>query len=152
MKYIGIAALVIVALGVIYLLTMNDMGEMANTTTDEAPALGGISVTEANDLIQANAADSNFIVLDVRTQDEINSGVIAHEDANFDMLDFYHPEFKAQLAQLDKEMTYVVYCRSGNRSGQTLDMMTELGFSNVYDVEGGISAWKDAGLAVEILE
>ena len=134
-------------------MTMNDMGEMASTdviTTDSS--YGGISVTEANDLITANQDNSEFVLLDVRTQPEIDEGVFAHEDAMFDMLDFYHAEFKAQLAQLDKEKTYVVYCRSGNRSGQTLKMMNAMGFSHVYDVEGGITAWRDAGLGIEILE
>ncbi len=41
---------------------------------------------------------------------------------------------------------YVVYCRSGNRSGQTSTMMEELGFVTVHDVDGGIAAWVEAGV------
>ena len=45
-------------------------------------------------------------------------------------------------------MPYVLYCRSGNRSGQALAMMDTLGFTQVDDVEGGVVNWQTAGLAL----
>ena len=45
-------------------------------------------------------------------------------------------------------MPYLLYCRSGNRSGQALAIMEELGFLDVADIDGGIVAWDDAGLPV----
>jgi rhodanese-related sulfurtransferase len=64
------------------------------------------------------------------------------------MLDFYAPDFADRLAQLDPDVPYLIYCRSGNRSGQTLALMEDLGFTDVADVDGGILAWGDAGLPV----
>jgi rhodanese-related sulfurtransferase len=67
-------------------------------------------------------------------------------------LDFYAPDFREWLAQLDREKTYLVYCRTGHRSGETVNFMKELGFRRVYDLQGGILAWQSAGLPVKIEE
>ena len=64
------------------------------------------------------------------------------------MIDFYRADFRDALAELDPDASYVLYCRSGNRSGQALEIMRELGFSDVQDVNGGIVSWVDAGLPV----
>jgi len=87
-------------------------------------------------------APAQLVVLDVRTADEFADGHL--EDA--EMLDFYRTDFKDRLAELDKDVPYLVYCRSGNRSGQTVMLMQELGFTEVTEVDGGIVAWSDAGL------
>ena len=50
------------------------------------------------------------------------------------------------LAELDPDVPYLLYCRSGNRSGQTRALMEQLGFSDVADVDGGVIAWADSGL------
>ena len=64
------------------------------------------------------------------------------------MLDFYRDDFADQLAELDRNTPYLLYCRSGNRSGQTRALMEQLGFSDVAEIEGGIEAWYGAGLPV----
>jgi rhodanese-related sulfurtransferase len=43
---------------------------------------------------------------------------------------------------------YLLYCRSGNRSAQAREMMRGLGFAEVYEIDGGITAWTEAGLGV----
>jgi len=62
------------------------------------------------------------------------------------MIDFYEDDFADQIADLDPDVPYLVYCRSGNRSGQTAAIMEELGFADVSDVDGGIVSWFDSGL------
>lgn len=47
---------------------------------------------------------------------------------------------------LDPDDTYLLYCRSGNRSGQTAALMQQLGFENVYDMDGGVVAYGEQGL------
>ena len=79
-------------------------------------------------------------LLDVRTPDEWNEGII--EGAI--MANFYEDDFESQLAKLDKEKPVAVYCKSGGRSGQTMERMHELGFKEVYNLEGGIGAWNNA--------
>lgn len=82
--------------------------------------------------------DSNGIILDVRTEDEINEGYIA----NMKAIDFLEGQtFLEEIEKLDKSKNYYIYCRSGNRSGQACDIMEQLGFKNVYNLEGGFMNW-----------
>jgi len=99
-----------------------------------------LSVAEA-DAVLADPPD-DLVLLDVRTPEEFAEGHI--EGAV--MVDFYREDFAAQLAGLDPDVPYLVYCRSGNRSGQTLGIMEELGFSSAVDIGGGVVAWDGAGL------
>ena len=85
---------------------------------------------------------AELVILDVRTPEEFAEGHI--EGAV--MIDFYREDFADQLAGLDPDVPYLVYCRSGNRSGQTAAILEELGFSDVADVDGGINAWTGLGL------
>lgn len=82
-----------------------------------------------------------LVVLDVRTPDEFAGGRLP--DAQ--LLDFYRTDFADRLAELPKDVPYLLYCRSGNRSGQTRALMEQMGFTDVADVNGGIAAWLDAG-------
>lgn len=90
-------------------------------------------------------APDGLVLLDVRTADEYDDG---HLTGAINV-DFYADDFEAQLAQLDRSVPYILYCRSGNRSGQTAPLMRELGFQQVYEVEGGILAWADSGGSIE---
>lgn len=112
------------------------------------PALAQVSsvitAEEAAKLIEQNRNNPNFVVLDVRTADEYADGHIAGAQ----QLDFYDDQFAAQLAKLDKSKQYLLYCRSGARSGKTAELMSGLGFSQVKDIKGGITAWKEAKLPV----
>jgi len=87
-------------------------------------------------------AGESPVVLDVRTPEEYAEGHLA--DAV--LIDFYDADFAVQLDELDKDVTYVVYCRSGNRSESTIQTMRELGFTDVVEVAGGIQAWVASGL------
>ena len=106
------------------------------------PGISTVSAQEAAAIVDNPPAD--LVVLDVRTPEEFAAG---HLDGAL-LVDFYDADFADQLAALDPEIPYVVYCRSGNRSGQTLSIMQQLGFSSAVDVQGGIVAWSDAGLPV----
>ena len=83
-------------------------------------------------------------VLDVRTGEEYADGHLPGAQA----LDFYAPDFRAQLEALPRDSAYAIYCRSGNRSGQTLELMRELGFRDVVNLSGGIVAWQSDGREV----
>ncbi|WP_205720038.1 rhodanese-like domain-containing protein [Fodinibius halophilus] len=85
------------------------------------------------------------IVIDVRTQEEYDAGHIARVDYQYDYLS---GEFEAQLDSLDKDKTYYLYCRSGNRSGKSLKLMKKYGFKNVYNV-GGYQQLVDGGFESE---
>lgn len=89
--------------------------------------------------------EDGVFLLDVRTVEEYAEGHL--EGAQ--QYDYYETEsFKSMLNGLDKSKTYLIYCRSGSRSGNAMDMMKGLGFTKVYNLDGGILAWRSAGLPV----
>ena len=53
---------------------------------------------------------------------------------------------KNEFDNLDKDQTYLVYCRSDQRSGSALDIMSEINFGEVYNISDGIIAWTADGL------
>ncbi|NOY07519.1 MAG: rhodanese-like domain-containing protein [Spirochaetes bacterium] len=101
-----------------------------------------IDAETAFKLIKSNKNNSNFIILDVRTPDEYAEGHIE----NSRLIDFYSRDFKNRLGKLDKNKEYFIYCRSGSRSGRTLQIMKKLKFKRVYNLGGGIISWQSARL------
>ncbi len=99
-----------------------------------------VSPVAAADVLEDRAPE--VVLLDVRTPEEFNE---AHVPDSVN-IDFYAANFAAQLDELPKDVPYVVYCRSGNRSSSTMDIMRDLGFTEVWDVDGGIIAWSEADL------
>lgn len=103
-----------------------------------------VSVDSAYSMIQRNIDNPNFVVLDVRTPGEFDSGHIE----NAILIDFRAEDFRQNLGDLDKSKTYLVHCRSGNRSGQALKIMQEFGFQSVYHINKGLRDWQEKGLPV----
>ena len=99
---------------------------------------------EALELIQRNQGNPDFMIIDIRTPEEFNEGYIE----NAVNIDFYSDTFKEDLDKLDKNKTYLIYCRSGNRSGQAMPIMKGLGFKEVYNLSVGIKEWIAEGLPV----
>jgi rhodanese-related sulfurtransferase len=97
-----------------------------------------LSVTE----FSGKVAEAGVITLDVRTPGEFAEGHI--EGAQ--LIDFQSGNFENEISSLDKNATYAVYCRSGNRSGQAVKVMHDAGFHNVYNLNGGVIDWANAGL------
>ena len=114
---------------------------------DDAPALAAddavlVTVSPEEALAILEDPPEGLVVLDVRTAGEFERG---HLEGAV-QLDFYGDDFATQVDALDKEVPYLLYCQSGGRSGQTLTMMGELGFREVYEIDGGYGAWTAAGL------
>jgi rhodanese-related sulfurtransferase len=82
--------------------------------------------------------DENAVILDVRTQDECNEGMIP-EAINIDI--YKGQGFIYSIEELDKSKNYYVYCKSGGRSGQACSIMNQLGFENAYNLLGGMMEW-----------
>jgi rhodanese-related sulfurtransferase len=97
-----------------------------------------LSVSE----FSSKVAEAGIITLDVRTPGEFNEGHI--EGAQ--LIDFQSGNFENEIATLDKSKTYAVYCRSGSRSGQAVKVMSDAGFTSVYNLNGGVIDWASAGL------
>ncbi len=82
----------------------------------------------------------DVVILDVRTPQEVAQGAV-QAAVNINL---YDPDFDAKLEQLDKDKTYLVYCRSGRRSVTAANKMLEKGFRKVYNLVGGYNAWSAA--------
>jgi rhodanese-related sulfurtransferase len=90
------------------------------------------------------AADTSVVIVDVRTPAEFAEGHLERAV----LIDLSAAGFRDGITELDRSATYFVYCQSGNRSGQATAIMAELGFENVFDLDGGILAWQAAGAPV----
>ena len=91
------------------------------------------------DWITKLSESENAIVLDVRTLDEWEEGIIP----NAILIDIYKGQgFIDEVEALDKSKLYFVYCRSGARSGQACTVMNQLGFDKTYNLVGGFNNWE----------
>ena len=100
------------------------------------------SVSQCDSLIKANDSNPNFVIVDVRTPgswkpDHLYGSICRN---------YYDSDFEQQLEALPKHKMYLIHCQSGGRSGRAFTTMQELGFKEVYDMKGGMSAWKNASL------
>lgn len=82
-----------------------------------------------------------IVILDVRTPEEFAQGHIAGSIN----INVESPDFTSKVEQLDKSRTYAVYCRSGRRSGVATQQMESLGFTSLYNMNGGVIDWAGAG-------
>lgn len=91
-------------------------------------------------------ADSNAVILDVRTEDEWNRGIIPGA-INIDI--YKGQGFVYAVEELDKSKNYYVYCAAGARSAQACNIMNQLEIANTFNLAGGISQWDGPVVAPE---
>lgn len=108
--------------------------------TGAAAAPAPFSTVDAPTFAQAVAIPGTTL-LDVRTPAEFAEGHLAGA-VN---VDWDSGTYLEQIKAYDKTKAYALYCRSGNRSAQAMSAMKDAGFTNVYDLGGGIGAWAAAG-------
>jgi MoaE-MoaD fusion protein len=113
----------------------------ADAPSHAAPGVRALDAVAAAPLLD----DPAVVVLDIRTDAELAQARLPRAV----QLDYYAPDFAHRLAALDRDTTYLLYCRSGQRSGEARGMMARLGFRDVVDLRGGIVQWSNAGLPLE---
>jgi rhodanese-related sulfurtransferase len=105
------------------------------------PATKDVMVAQARQLIQDRGGKADFVVLDVRTPEEFANGRLPGAvNVNIQV-----PDFQRRLAALDRGKTYLVYCRTGNRSARAIQVMQRLGFQSLYHMTEGILRWEKKG-------
>jgi len=109
-------------------------------SSEEINGVKKIDSYQAHKLIEDNANKPDFVILDVRTPGEYNSGHIE----NAVNVDYKSANFKDEVNKLDKNKTYAVYCHSGRRAAASADIMEQLGFKSIYEI-GGVEQWQEAG-------
>lgn len=125
-------------------VTTKKLVEFYQTGVLKAPVFKDLAVPEANQLIQAKTGDANFVILDVRTPAEFATGYIAGAIN----LDYQGGAFGDAITNLDRNKVYLVYCGVGGRSAKARAQMKGLGFTEVYLLADGITAWKNQGYPV----
>jgi len=85
------------------------------------------------------------VLIDVRTPGEYAQGHLA----NAISMDIYSNDFKSRASKLDKSKPVFVYCKAGSRSDSAADVLSDLGFKEIYDLNGGIISWQKANKPIE---
>jgi rhodanese-related sulfurtransferase len=122
-------------------LALTACSQSASTPTPPATAVQHVDPDGA----ARRLADTNVVVLDIRTPDEFKTGHIRGAK----LVDFRSADFAKKVGELDRSKTYVVHCASGRRSASSLETFQKLGFKSIVHLDGGFNAWKSAGKPVE---
>ena len=109
------------------------------------PALSGTVKNVGVEEFAKLRAQTNTVVLDVRTAKEFSAGHIPGA-VN---LDVNGPDFQKKVAELDKSKIYLVHCAAGVRSAQACVKMDKLSFTNLVNLDSGLKGWEKAGQPVE---
>lgn len=115
---------------------------LAVACSSEKPYEGNDQIVERVDAVLfQKVIEQGGLLVDCRTPDEFNEGHITGAQ-NIDILE---ENFVDNINAMDKSQTVFVYCRSGGRSKNAAKILQTAGFSKIYDLEGGFTAWKEAG-------
>jgi len=104
-----------------------------------------LTPAQAAALIKAKSADPLFVILDVRTAKEFALNRIKGARN----IDIKEPDARERIGKLDKNGTYLVYCRMGPRSARTMQGMKKMGFKRVFNLAGGLMRWQQEKLPME---
>ena len=96
-----------------------------------------VSAQEFKDIIE----DGEGQLIDIRTPGEYHMGHIQGAT----MIDFYDPSFSSELDRLDKSRPIYIYCRSGNRTSQSVALLKSLGFKEIVNLKHGLIDWQRSG-------
>jgi rhodanese-related sulfurtransferase len=109
------------------------------TAVAQTPQARPVNSTDVEALLKKQP---KMVILDVRTPDEFKAGHVKDAiNINIHDTDAYD-----RLGKLDKKATYLVYCRTKNRSGIAVNYMLQNGFTNVYQMMDGMTGWMQNGL------
>ena len=112
--------------------------EQANTEITNTATYQDIDLASFEEM--RTAGDAEVVLLDVRTPAETAAGMIPGALH----LDYRAADFAEQIAQLDRDKTYLVYCKSGGRSARASELMNELNFGKVHNLTVGYDGWSAA--------
>jgi rhodanese-related sulfurtransferase len=117
------------------------IGSVSLAQTVEKDSIKVITIAE----FEKMSSKKKNLIVDVRTPEEVATGHLAGS-VN---INFLGENFPQEISNLNKNKTYLLYCKSGNRTRKAADQMQKAGFKHVYMLQGGITAWNEAGKPVE---
>lgn len=125
-------------------------GAMADPAAVQAEmmkaAKAKINTMEPATLMEWNKQKKDFVLLDVRTAGEVAAGKI--EALNSKHITRGKLEFLAAKGAIKPEDTIVVYCKAGGRGALASATLVDMGFTDVYNLAGGIGGWMKAGFPI----
>ncbi len=152
MYYLLIGIVLVVVLVSAVLISLKDKnGEQSQDNSSETQAeikgvstqdereqiIQSISADEAKQIIEGGGFKDKFFILDLRTAEEYQLGHIEGA-VNVD----YYTTLIQDIPDMDKNATYLIYCQSGNRSSEALELFRQQGYYEVYELDGGYNSWQ----------
>lgn len=104
-----------------------------------------VTIISPQEVREAVYDSNSHQLIDVRTIAEFDEGHLKRAQ-NICVTD---ADFKENVAKLDKTQPVYVYCRSGKRSAKAAEILKEMGFKEIYDMEGGFLRWEDENMEIE---
>ena len=144
MEKAGIPIIILIVLWVVYSLTQPSLPiqSQSHSPTSTLTGVGQqlvyktISVSDARAMIQSS---SNLLVVDVRTPEEYTQGHLKGA-INIPLSDL-----QLRIGGLEQNRPMLVYCQTGSRSAQASSILVKAGFTQVYNLDGGMTAWINSG-------
>jgi rhodanese-related sulfurtransferase len=121
-------------------VSCNNTQKSRSTGTSQA-----IEVIAPKAMYDVLAKDNNAQLVDLRTQEEYGVSHLKNAQ-NICVTD---TDFKEKVADLDKNKPVYVYCKKGGRSARAAKILKELGFTKIFDLQGGITNWEEQQLKTE---
>jgi len=129
----------------IFILLMLSIASLTIATGCKEGTAAQVTVITPVEFQQAMKRNKQLQLVDVRTSEEFRTSHL--QDAqNICVTD---ANFKEKAEALDKNKPVYVYCRKGGRSARAAEILTEMGFTEVYDLQGGLTNWESQGLETE---
>jgi len=133
----------IFAIALVFAMLTSTLGGLVWAREGDVVGAGyvDVSVEQAKEMIDSDP-DSDIRVLDVRTENEYGAGHIGGAEL------VPLSELEQRTGELDKDDALLVYCKSGTRSAEASNILIQHEFESVYNMEGGINAWVNAGYPI----
>ncbi len=149
-KLVAVALIIAVVILGSFIFKKNDSNEIiTNKTAVKFNKPKEITACEAAGMLKSlKAGDEDFLLIDVRTIKEFNINRLNMSI----VIDFYNDAFESMIGSLNKDGRYILYCDNGKRSKIATNMMSEMGFKEVYNLQGGIELWQNLGYPVIHIE
>jgi rhodanese-related sulfurtransferase len=127
---------------IVLLLAVVAFGFNLKSQTAQTNVITHLSTNGFNEKM---TGDKDAIIIDLRTDNEIEKGYIPRSV----QIDYLGKNFDTQIASLDKNKTYYLYCQAGGRSADAAAYMEKQGFKKIYTLEKGFADWKAKGLPID---
>lgn len=118
----------------IFFLASLTVESFSQELTMPSPVTVDVSASEFKHLMDSLEGE---IVVDLRTPEELRKGKIPGAI----VIDFFGDDFEPSIKALHPEKTYLLYCASGGRSGETAQLLEKMGFRKIYNLESGFNGW-----------